>query len=143
MPEELYQKELMRLAGSAHGAGRLPHPDGSATIQNPLCGDRITVDVTRDATGRITALAHDAKACVLCQASAALLAGHAIGSTAADIAAEQQLVRDLLTTGALPDHAWPGLSAFAPVAKHRNRHRCVLLPFEATEAALTSVIGTG
>ena len=66
-------REILRLAADAAGAGRLAHPGGSATVHNPACGDRVTVELAL-ADGRITALAHHTQACVLTQASAAILA---------------------------------------------------------------------
>ena len=35
----------MAAARRASGHGRLAHPHGTATADNPLCGDRVTVDV--------------------------------------------------------------------------------------------------
>ena len=34
------------------------------------------------------------------------------------------------------DEPWQELAVFAPVAGHRSRHACVLLPFQAVIAAL-------
>ncbi len=78
MSDPIYRKEILRLAANAAGAGRLAHASGSATLANPACGDRVTVDVTIEA-GRITALAHHTHACVLTQASAAILGADAVG----------------------------------------------------------------
>ena len=35
-----------------------------------------------------------------------------------------------------PDPHWQDLAIFGPVAKHRSRHACVLLPFDAATQAL-------
>ena len=76
--DPLYRKDLLRLAADAIGAGHLAAPDASATAHNPACGDKVTVDLALEA-GRITALAHHTHACVLAQASAAILAEAAVG----------------------------------------------------------------
>ena len=132
MSAELYSPAIMRLAADATGHGRLPDATGSATISNPLCGDRITVDVRAD-QGRITALAHEARACVLCQASASILAAQAKGL---DAVALQSLAARLSDAEALAQVA--GFGDFAPVARHRSRLRCVTLPFEAAAAAVAA-----
>ena len=74
--DPLYRREILRLAADATGAGHLPRPDATASVHNPACGDRVTVELTLDG-GRIATLAHQTQACVLTQASAALLAREA------------------------------------------------------------------
>lgn len=132
MSAELYSPAIMRLAADAVGHGRLAGADGSATISNPLCGDRITVDV-KLADGRITALSHEARACVLCQASASVLATQAAGLDAESLRA---LAGRLADADALAQVA--GFGDFAPVARHRSRLRCVTLPLEAAAAAVAA-----
>jgi nitrogen fixation NifU-like protein len=143
MPEDdpLYRREILRLAADAAGAGHLTAPDASATIHNPACGDRVTVELALQ-DGRISALAHQAQACVLTQASAALLSGLAPGRGPAELEALAAGVRGFLEGGAAPE----GYGVFEGVAAHVGRHRCVLLPLEAAlealESAHPSAIGT-
>lgn len=129
--DPLYRRELLRLAADAAGAGRLSAPDAAATAHNPVCGDQVTVELAL-ANGHITALAHTTRACVLTQASAALLAAMAPGQDRAGLSALADGVRAFLT-GAAPPH---GFDVFDGVASHAGRHVCVLLPFEAALKAL-------
>ncbi|MDA1133175.1 MAG: iron-sulfur cluster assembly scaffold protein [Proteobacteria bacterium] len=130
MIDELYHKDLLRLAAGATGAGKLESPDATVTVDNPLCGDRVTIDIAvKD--GTITALAHNVKGCVLCQAAAAVLGAHAVGETPAAVGAVRDAVRAMLEQGGNLDGQWPELSSFRPVAAHKSRHNCVLLPFQA------------
>ncbi len=131
MIDEIYQKELLRHAAAAIGHGRLDDPDASVTVDNPLCGDRVTVDVAiRE--GRVAQFSHVVRACLLCQASASIIGARAAGETLARIGAIMEAVRRMLQEDApLPDDVWSDLSAFTPVAAHKSRHNCVLLPFEA------------
>src|ERR1043166_9851268 len=99
MSDPLYKKELLRLAADATGAGKLDYADARATVSNPACGDRVTVELRLD-QGRIESLVHQAQACVLTQASAAILAGGAAGRTPAEIAALAASVRAMLAGGA-------------------------------------------
>lgn len=135
MIDPLYQKEILRLAAEAAGAGRLDAPDASVTVRNPLCGDQITLDVALD-EGRISALAHHTRACVLCQASAALLATTALGRTAAECdAAAAALTAFLQGAPETRTGDLNGFEVFAPVIPHTSRHTCVLLPFTALAQA--------
>ena len=131
--DPLYRREVLRLAADAIGAGHLAAPDASATAHNPACGDKVTVELALEA-GRITALAHTTRACVLTQASAALLAAKAPGKNQADLLALADRVRAFLAGAAAPD----GYQAFDGVAGYAGRHVCVLLPFEAALQALES-----
>jgi NifU-like protein involved in Fe-S cluster formation len=129
--DPLYRRDLLRLAADAAGAGRLAAPDVMATAHNPACGDRVTVEMTLSG-GCVTALVHATQACVLAQASAALLAGLACGRDRAGLAALADSVRAFLN-GAPPP---AGYEVFDGVAGHAGRHVCVLLPFEAALKAL-------
>jgi len=136
MISDLYQKSILALAAAAHGAGRLPHPSGSADIRNPLCGDHVILDVEA-ADGRIEQLGHDLKACVVCQASASLLAQQGPGSDAADLAHLLDALNDMLKSESPPPGGkWAGYADLAGVAPYGNRHRCVTLPVEAAIDAL-------
>jgi nitrogen fixation NifU-like protein len=135
MDDPLYRKQVLRLAADAAGAGRLAQPHGSATHHNPACGDRITVDVAV-ADGRIIALTHHTNACVLTQASAAILGADAVGLNRAEIASLAGAVRILLAGGRLPPAPFDAYAAFDGLVDHKARHRCVLLPLEAALEAL-------
>jgi NifU-like protein involved in Fe-S cluster formation len=136
MTDPLYRKEILRLAADAAGAGRLAHPSGSATIANPACGDRVTVDVAvRD--GRITGLAHHTSACILTQASAAILGADAVGLNRDEVASLARAVRDALAGGPLPPAPFDAYAVFDGLIPHKARHKCVLLPLEATLEALS------
>jgi nitrogen fixation NifU-like protein len=134
MSDELYQARIVALAKSKAGNGKLASPTKSARRDNPLCGDRVTIDVKLE-DGRIAEIAHQVRGCLLCQASAAALAGIAVGRDAAGIAelrhdAERAIGREA-------GKAQEPFDAFEPVAGHKSRHECVLLPFEALKDALS------
>ena len=135
MSEDLYHKTLLDLAATPEQ--RLEEPDRSATVDNPLCGDRITVDVKLE-DGKVTEFGREVRACLICQATAAVLSRTAIGRTEAEIAAAAQSVKEMLKAGAEPpDGDWSEMANFQPVADYRSRHGCVLLPFDALKKALS------
>jgi SUF system NifU family Fe-S assembly protein len=134
--EELYQKNLMRLAATAHGAGTLETPDAEGTLDNPTCGDRITIQVKLQ-DGRITELAQENRACLLCQASASLLAENAIGLNIDDLTIIRTTIENTLASGKAEASApWEKIEYFEAVKEHKSRHICVLLPFNALEKIL-------
>ncbi len=136
MSGDVYHDALVALAREATGAGRLPAPAASATRDNPLCGDRVTVDVQL-ADGKVVALAHRVRGCLLCQASAAFLGKHAPGRGREDLAEGRDRLAALLAEGTpLPAGEWSGLALFEPVGAVKSRHGCVLLAFDALDDAL-------
>ncbi len=136
MTDELYQKAILGKAREATGAGTLAEPDASATVNNPVCGDRVTMEV-RLSGGRVAAVAHKVRGCLLCEASASVVGANAPGATRAEIDAARAAVTALLRDGEpVLAESWSELSIFAPVTTHKSRHHCVLLPFEALIRAL-------
>lgn len=135
MSDELYQERIVAFAKAKTGAGKLTAPTRTARRDNPLCGDRVIFDVTLDGAGKIAEIAHQVRGCLLCQASASALSSLAVGKDAAGIAeirhdAERAIGREEGT----PHEPF---AAFAPVAAHKSRQECVLLPFEALKDALS------
>lgn len=143
MSDDLYHARMLRLAKGGDAGARLAAADASVTLDNPLCGDRVTIDVRCDADGRIVELGHAVRGCVLCRAAAAVLGGHAGGHAGAELEAVRARLRGRLRdAGPLPDDPqWQDLEVFAPVAAHKSRHECVLLPFDAVLRALAEAAG--
>ncbi len=138
MSADLYQEKILAFAHDDARAGRLDSPNATATVDNPLCGDRVTIDLSLK-DGRIREIAHHVRGCVLCQASAAALSATALGETAESLARAAESLRAMLAGGGAPSGAWAGFAAFTPVAEHKSRHTCVLLPFDAIAEALADV----
>lgn len=140
MSDPLYRKELLRLAADAHGAGRLPSPDATGTAFNPACGDRVTVDLAVS-DGRVTAIAHETKACVLTQASASILGATLSGADRFAVETLRlEIVAMLGSEAAAPPAPFSAYSAFEGAVAYESRHRCVLLPVEAVLAAFEAAV---
>jgi len=135
MSDQLYQDRIVALAKAKTGAGKLAAPTKSARRDNPLCGDRVIIDVRLDDTGHITEIAHQVRGCLLCQASASALSSIAVGRDKAGIAAIRHDAERAL--GREDGEAGEPFVAFAPVKSHKSRQECVLLPFEALADALS------
>lgn len=137
MSDDLYNRAILDRAKAAIGAGALSAPQARVTVDNPLCGDRITIDVSL-ADGRVAAVAHKVRGCALCQASASIIGAHAVGQSASEIAGARAALKGMLSAdGPTPNGAWQELGVFAPARAHRSRHDCVLLPWEALDQAMS------
>lgn len=126
MSDELYGQAIKDLAGLPTSA--LDMADARISLDNPLCGDRVTLEVAMKA-GRVAAMGSQVKGCLLCKAAAALVVEQAIGLEGDGAARLLDQVSAMLKKGAEP--AFPSLAVFLPVRSHKSRHDCVLLPFKA------------
>jgi NifU-like protein involved in Fe-S cluster formation len=131
----LYTRDILRLAASIPHHRRLDQPQASVEKASPVCGSRVTVDVALDGDGRVAALGLEAKACALGQASAALMAAHAIGHSGADLAAARDALAAFLKGQRDDPGAWPGLDVFADARRATARHASILLAFDAAAEA--------
>ena len=137
MSEALYHKALVERARAAFGKGRLADATASATVDNPLCGDRVTLDLSIT-EGRAAAIAHHVRGCLLCEAAAATIAEHGRGADCASLEAMSDAARMLMAEGGALDPRWECLEIFRPVHSAKSRRECVLLPFEALKRALST-----
>ena len=138
MSSGMYADGIKVLAASNCVPKSLPEPDRSVSVDNPFCGDRIDLQVNLE-EGRVVALAQDIRGCMLCQASANVLAGAAIGASREEIEFASAGLTAMLKSDdkiACPSPGWEPLALFEPVAKHKSRHGCVTLPFKALLDAL-------
>lgn len=135
MAAPLYNADILRLAAGIPHHERLTDADASAEKRSPVCGSRVIVDVRRDEEGRIAALGLKVNACALGQASASLMARHAIGRSAGELAEARDALTDFLAGGRDNPGDWPGLTILAPALPHKARHPSIRLAFEAVAEA--------
>jgi NifU-like protein involved in Fe-S cluster formation len=132
---KLYTPEVLALAA---GLAEWPFDAAmawSGAARSPSCGSTLMLSLDTDAAGRIDRIGLRAQACAIGQASAAIFARGAIGTSRADIARAAEAVAAWLSGGAaLPD--WPGLEAIAAAASFPGRHGAILLPWKAALDAL-------
>ena len=137
--EPLYTRDILRLASAIPHLGLLDDPDGSADLRSPTCGSRVVVTVKLDGQGRVVELGQKMSACAFGQASAALMAAHAIGQSKQQLGVALEAIEKWLTdrVQASPlDTPWPGLQTLDPARPRTGRHGAILLPFRALLAAI-------
>lgn len=136
MIDDIYNKQILELAGNIPRLGRLDRPQGSATAHSRLCGSSVTVDLRMDGD-RVVDFAHEVKACALGTAAASVLARAVIGASAEEIRAARDAVRAMLKeNGPPPQGRFADMKYLEPVRDYKARHASTLLPFDATLAAI-------
>lgn len=142
MTTALYNRDILRLAASIPHQGRLEGAKATVERRSPVCGSRVTVDISLDETGKVASLGQEVKACALGQASASLMGAHVLGRTPAELEAARDALSAFLAGTRADPGDWPGLSIFADARPFTARHRSILLAFEAAaEAAALAASG--
>ena len=135
MTVDLYHAELVTRARKAFGQGRLAQPAASVTVDNPLCGDRVVLDLIRS-DGKIAAIGHEVRGCLLCEAAAATIAEFGRDRSPAELEAMSAAIHAMMKDGTPAPEPFAALKVFSPVHGAKSRRDCVLLPFEALGKAL-------
>jgi NifU-like protein involved in Fe-S cluster formation len=131
----LYNADILRLAASVPFAERLGAPMATSEKRSPVCGSRVTVDVSVDEDGRVSEVGMLVRACALGQASASLMAANVVGRSAEELEAARDALSAWLAGDAETRPEWPGLDLFTPALPHRARHASIRLAFEAAAEA--------
>jgi nitrogen fixation protein NifU and related proteins len=89
--DDLYREQIIDRYKNPRSRGTLDPHDFSYEDDNPLCGDRIRIDVRVDTQNRVTAAAFSGQGCAISQASADLLTESVVGKTLDEV---KQLTKD-------------------------------------------------
>ncbi len=134
--DALYQAVIVDHSKHPRRHGPLPDATHQAAVDNPLCGDTVTVQLVIGTGGVITDARHHGHGCALSIAAASVLSERLVGATVADARALIERFEQVVT----PDAEVPGelgeLTAFAGVRRFRSRRGCATLPFRALAQAL-------
>lgn len=139
MLDDVYNAQILDLAGNIGRIGRLAEPDATATRHAKLCGSKITVDI-RMAGDLVTDYAHEVKACALGQAAAAVMAKNVVGASSAELRQVRDEMLAMLKEGAAPPNGrFEELRYLEPVRDFKARHASTMLVFEAVVACLDEI----
>lgn len=136
-PRTLYQELVVDHGKAPRNAGPLAGATHTATLRNPLCGDRVTVHAIVDEGGVVQRVTFEARGCMIARASASLLTETVVGRDAAAYTALVGTLEALVTGADLP----PDAAALAPLRGAREfpaRRACVTLAWHALRDALAS-----
>ena len=134
--DALYQKQILDYAQKARASKAVDQPTHTATLDNPTCGDRVTISL--DVSGyNVNEIAVAVRGCALCEAGAGLAIACFTGQTDQTV---RRLTDDFSNWLAGHNEEAPTteMQHFAPVKAIRNRHKCVLLACHAVVKALSA-----
>ena len=137
--DELYQATIVDHDRAPRNAGPLPSATHHATIDNPLCGDVVTVHA-QIVDGAIRALSFEGRGCALSRAAASIMTTLVRERSVDDarrLAAAFEAFVAAPPNAALPENLGE-LRAFAGVRRFRSRRVCATLGFRALLAAIDS-----
>ena len=84
--DDIYRQYILDHYREPRNAGRLESPDISAADTNPLCGDRVEIDLKLDGD-RVSAVRFRGRGCAISQASASMLTERIEGATVEELKA--------------------------------------------------------
>jgi len=135
--DELYQATIVEHDLRPRNWGALAGASHEATVDNPLCGDVVTVQA-RVVDGVVRDIACDGRGCALSRAAASIMSTM-VRDRRTDAARQLTYAFEQLVHSA-PDAPLPDelgeLRAFAGVRRFRSRRVCAMLPFRALMQAL-------
>jgi len=124
MSDDMYREQILEHSKHPHNYGTLEGADISHEEHNPLCGDRVRIDL-RVADGVIADVAFSGRGCAISQASASLLTDELKGKTVEEAKAIGK--DELLELIGIP------------LAKNPVRLKCALLSLKTLKAGLYGV----
>jgi nitrogen fixation NifU-like protein len=87
--DSLYRENILEHYRQPHHHGTLATPDVHVEVDNPLCGDRLSLDF-QIADGTIADVAFTGRGCAISQASASILSDELVGMPVAEAAQLRQ-----------------------------------------------------
>ena len=136
--EDIYQDVILDRARKPRHQRRLEAVSVSAEERNPLCGDRVFVELDVTADGRVAALGYRARACAICVAAADLMAEIVPGMAVTEVGYAAESFEAALRKGAaIPaESSIAALGVFTSLHATPSRIQCALLAWRAVTTAL-------
>jgi nitrogen fixation NifU-like protein len=132
---DLYQQVILDHNRKPRNFRKIADADRTAEGYNPLCGDRITVDIKVE-DGIVKDVAFQGAGCAISKAAASMMTASVIGKPESEVDALFQRVHAMLT-GANGVVAEVGkLAVFAGVREFPSRIKCATLAWHTLQAAL-------
>lgn len=135
---DLYQEVIFDHYRRPRHFGHLPHPDRVAQGHNPLCGDRVQIELAVDNSGVIHDIAFSGEGCAISTASASMLTETVKGKRIDEALALFAQMHGALIGGEPLDPNDVGkLAALEGVKQFPARIKCALLAWHTLRNALT------
>ncbi len=122
--DDLYRELILDHYQRPHNHGEIPEADISYEDSNPLCGDKIRIDI-RLKNNIVEDVKFNGKGCAISQASASMLTDELLGKSLDDVKKiDKQFILDMLGIPLGP-----------------TRIKCALLPLKVIKAGVYGVSG--
>jgi NifU-like protein involved in Fe-S cluster formation len=139
MMDDIYNARILEFAGNIPLTGTLENADAEAQAHSRLCGSKVKVWLKMQ-DGKVSAFAHDVKACALGQASSSIMARHVVGATADELrAAKADMLAMLKENGEGPSGRFEDMRFLKPVRDYKARHASTMLTFDAVVDCLDQI----
>jgi nitrogen fixation NifU-like protein len=134
---DLYQETIVDHSKRPRNRGTLAHATHTAEGHNPLCGDRLSLQLEVE-DGRVQNVAFQGMGCAISTASASLMTDAVKGKTPEEAERIFQNFHTLLTEDKLPSPEIGKLAVFSGVREYPMRVKCATLAWHTLRAALHS-----
>jgi nitrogen fixation NifU-like protein len=132
---DLYQEVILDHNRKPRNFRTLPSPSRAAEGYNPLCGDRLTVEIALDGEV-IRDIGFQGSGCAISRASASLMTADLKGKTVGQAEEAFERFRAMLTGGDGAAAELGKLGVFAGVREFPSRIKCATLAWHTAHAAL-------
>ncbi len=131
---DLYQQVILDHNRKPRNFRTLANPSRAAEGYNPLCGDRLTVELTLEGEV-IRDIGFHGSGCAISNASASMMTADLKGKTVTEAEEAFERFRAMLTENG-PDAELGKLGVFAGVREFPSRIKCATLAWHTVHAAL-------
>ena len=131
---DLYQQVILDHDRKPRNFRTLANPSRAAEGYNPLCGDRLTVEIALEGEV-IRDIGFQGSGCAISKASASMMTADLKGKTVTEAEKTFERFRAMLTENG-PDAELGKLGVFAGVREFPSRIKCATLAWHTVHAAL-------
>jgi nitrogen fixation protein NifU and related proteins len=132
---DLYQQVILDHNRKPRNFRKIAHANRTAEGYNPLCGDRIIVEITVE-DGVVKDVAFQGAGCAISKAAASMMTASVIGKPEREVDALFHSVHAMLTGANGPTAEVGKLAVFAGVREFPSRIKCATLAWHTLQAAL-------
>lgn len=127
---ELYQDTIIDHSQSPRKYGRLDNPTSTTSAKNPLCGDKLVLDIKLE-NDLIQDIACETSGCAISTAAASIMAEEIVGKSLKDAILVCEQFMNALKTGDDNFSDSEQLKVFCKVSEYPTRVKCAALPWQS------------